>query len=194
MDLLLIRHALPVRVDGADGPADPELSDHGRRQSIALAEWLGAEPVDALVTSPMVRALQTAEPLSRTRGLDAEVVDGIAEFDREAIDYVPVEEMRAEGDPRWYALLAGEVPEGFQDLVVATLEDVIARHGGRTVVAVCHGGVINAFLAHLLGLDRPMFFEPFYTGISRVRASRDGARSLISVNEAAHLREVGLTP
>jgi probable phosphoglycerate mutase len=194
VDLLLIRHALPVRIDEGDGPADPGLSEHGHRQSTALAEWLDLEPVDAVVTSPMVRAVQTAAPLARARGLDAAVVAGIAEFDRDALDYVPVEDLKAEGDPRWLALLAGEVPEGFPETVVAAVEEVIARHRSRTVVAVCHGGVINAYLAHLLGLDRPLFFEPAYTGISRVRAARDGTRSLISVNETAHLRGVGLTP
>jgi probable phosphoglycerate mutase len=194
VDLLLIRHALPVRVEDAGGPADPELSEHGRLQSEALADWLGAEPVDGLVTSPMTRAVQTAAPLSRARGIDPVVVDEIAEFDRDADFYVPIEEMKAEGDPRWLALLAGEVPEMFQQTVVSALERVIAENRGRTVAAVCHGGVINCYLAHLLGLDRPLFFEPAYTGVSRVRASRTGTRSLVSVNEVGHLRGLGLTP
>jgi len=53
---------------------------------------------------------------------------------------------------------------------------------------VCHGGVINAYLAHVLGLDDLLFFEPAYTSISRVRASRRGHRMLVSANETAHLR------
>jgi probable phosphoglycerate mutase len=191
---MLIRHALPIRVEGAAGPADPDLSDHGRRQSVVLAEWLQVEPVDAIVTSPMVRARQTAAPLGRARGFEPVVVDGLAEFDRDAEFYVPIEEMKAENDPRWLALLAGEVPEEFQETVVTAIEEVIADHRGRTVAAVCHGGVINCYLAHLLGIDRPLFFEPVYTGITRVRAAADGTRSLVSINETAHLRGVGITP
>lgn len=142
----------------------------------------------------MVRARQTAAPLGRARGFEPVVVDGLAEFDRDAEFYVPIEEMKAENDPRWLALLAGEVPEEFQETVVTAIEEVIADHRGRTVAAVCHGGVINCYLAHLLGIDRPLFFEPVYTGITRVRAAADGTRSLVSINETAHLRGVGITP
>ncbi len=74
MELLLVRHALPVRVDNsANGePADPGLSDLGWRQSSALADWLtGAHPggapaerIDAVYASTRTRARQTAEPLA----------------------------------------------------------------------------------------------------------------------------------
>ncbi len=64
MDLLLIRHALPVRIDGGDGPADPELSDEGRRQAGALADWLADEQIDVMVASPLPRAQETAAPLA----------------------------------------------------------------------------------------------------------------------------------
>jgi hypothetical protein len=47
---------------------------------------------------------------------------------------------------------------------------------------------MNAYLAHVLGISRVLFFLPVYTGICRVAASRDGARSLATLNEAAHLR------
>ena len=185
---------MPIRIDSADGPADPDLSEHGRRQAVALAEWLQSEQVDAVVTSPLARARQTAAPLARDRRLDVTVVEGIAEFDRDADFYVPLEELKAENDPRWLELLAGEVPPEFTATVVASIEAVVDDYPGTTVAVVCHGGVINSYLAHVLGIDRPLFFEPAYTGISRVQAARDGTRSLVSVNETAHLRSVGLTP
>ena len=52
---------------------------------------------------------------------------------------------------------------------------------------VCHGAVINLYLGHVLGLARLLWFEPNYASISRVRASRDGVRSVVSLNETAHL-------
>ncbi|MET0159370.1 MAG: histidine phosphatase family protein, partial [Acidimicrobiales bacterium] len=64
MDLLLIRHALPVRIDDGEGPADPELSDEGWRQAGALAAWLADEEIEAMVASPLRRAQETAEPLA----------------------------------------------------------------------------------------------------------------------------------
>ena len=58
--------------------------------------------------------------------------------------------------------------------------------GGR-VAAVCHGGVINVYVAALLGLERHLWFEPGYTSISRVAAARTGERSVVTLNETAHL-------
>ena len=193
MELLLIRHALPIRVEGADGPADPPLSAAGHRQAIALAEWLVPEPLDALYVSPMVRARETAAPLADRRGLEAVVEEGVAEFDKDADSYVPMEELKAAGDPRWQEIVDGGYfgdtsPEAFQATVVEAVERIIGAHPGGTAAVVCHGGVINAYLAHVLGLDDLLFFEPAYTSISRLEASRRGHRMIISVNERAHLR------
>jgi 2,3-bisphosphoglycerate-dependent phosphoglycerate mutase len=59
------------------------------------------------------------------------------------------------------------------------------------VAVVCHGGVINAYTGHVLGIAEPLFFLPAYTSISRVFASSAGVRSIGSLNEASHLRHVG---
>jgi probable phosphoglycerate mutase len=191
MDLLLIRHALPVRIEDGDGPADPELSDEGWGQAGALAAWLADEEIDVMVASPLRRAQETAEPLASLLELEVATVDGLAEFDRNAPWYIPIEELKAADDPRWHAMIAGEWdldPDEFQRSVVEAVDRIIAEHPGRTVAAVCHGGTINAYLSAVLGLDRLMFFVPDYTSVSRVRASRSGPRSLVSLNETAHLR------
>jgi probable phosphoglycerate mutase len=191
MDLLLIRHALPIRIEGGEGPADPELSDEGWRQSGALAAWLADEEIDVMVASPLRRAQETAEPLATLLDLEVATVDGLAEFDRSAPWYIPIEELKAADDPRWHAMLKGEWeldPDEFQKGVVEAVDGIIDANPGRTVAAVCHGGTINAYLSAMLGLDRLMFFFPDYTSVSRVRASREGARGLVSINETSHLR------
>ena len=197
MELLLIRHALPIRVEGADGPADPPLSETGHRQSEALVRWLEPEPLDALVVSPMVRARETAAPLAAARRLEAVVHEGVAEFDKDADSYVPMEELKAAGDPRWQEIVDGGyfgdgalTPEQFQTTVVDAVEGVVADNAGRTVAVVCHGGVVNAYVAHVLDIDDLLFFEPGYTSITRIRASRRGHRMVVSLNETAHLREL----
>ncbi len=197
MELLLIRHALPIRVEGADGPADPPLSETGHRQSEALVRWLEPEPLDALVVSPMVRARETAAPLAAARRLEAVVHEGVAEFDKDADSYVPMEELKAAGDPRWQEIVDGGyfgdgalTPEQFQTTVVDAVEEVVADNAGRTVAVVCHGGVVNAYVAHVLDIDDLLFFEPGYTSITRIRASRRGHRMVVSLNETAHLREL----
>jgi 2,3-bisphosphoglycerate-dependent phosphoglycerate mutase len=198
MDLLLVRHARPLRREVAEGPADPGLHEEGRAQAQRLAWWLSAEHVDALLTSPARRARETAAPLGEVLGLEPAVEEGLAEFDAGASAYVPIEELRAAKDERWRALARGELldpsidPMRFRERVVSTVEGVIARHPGRVVVAVCHGGVINAYVGHILGVARPLWFAPRYSSISRVAASRRGPRSVVSLNETGHLRALRL--
>jgi 2,3-bisphosphoglycerate-dependent phosphoglycerate mutase len=199
MELLLIRHALPVRIEAAEGVADPPLAELGERQSDALAEYLAGEDVALLLTSPMRRARQTAAPVASRLGLEAAVVDGLAEFDRDSNWYIPIEELRAAGDPRWRSYLdehwgtdTGLDPAGFRAGVVRCIEDVIDANPARKVAAIAHGGVINAYVAHVLQTPSPGVFEPLYTSITRVLASREGHRMMKSMNEAAHVR--GLLP
>ena len=195
MELLLIRHGLPVRIDDAGGPADPELAEEGWDQARRLVRWLAEEGVDAVYASPMLRARQTAEPLAGELGLEVVIDEEIAEFDREAHYYVPIEELKAAKDERWYRLAAGEFefsevdPETFRKIVVGAVERIIAANQSRRVAVFCHGGVVNAYVSHILGIARPLFFEPHYTSISRVVAARTGERSIVSLNETAHLRE-----
>lgn len=195
MELLLIRHALPERVEVVGRPADPPLSEVGHRQAMALAEWLAHEAIDALYVSPMRRARQTAQPLASVCSLDPVVVEGVAEFDRHAEAYVPIEELKATNDPRWLEMLDGKYfedgeldAEGFQRTVVEAVDGIISENRSRTVAIVCHGGVINAYVGKVLGLDDFMIFEPTYTGITRIRASNEGHRMLVTLNEFSHLR------
>jgi probable phosphoglycerate mutase len=199
MELLIIRHGLPVRINDVDdgGTADPELAPEGVAQSEALATWLGEGSVDAIYVSPLRRAVQTAEPLAKVTGLTPEVRDGLAEFDRFSNFYIPLEELRTEGDPRFDQLVAdwtGPEREAeraeFRTSVVATIDAIAKDHPGQTVAVVCHGGVINNYLADAIGIPHSLFFEPAYTSINRVQISRQGLKMFKSANEAAHLREL----
>ena len=195
MEIVLVRHGLPLRVELETGIADPELASEGHEQAAKMATYLGVEDIEAVYVSPLRRAVETARPLCKLLGLEAVVSEGVAEFDRNSREYVPVEELRATNDPRWEKLLRGEWdgvdedPSLFRARVVATVEDMIARHPGGRVVVVCHGGVINQYLAHVLGIETHIgFFYPKYTSIHRVMAARSGQRSIVSINEASHLR------
>ena len=195
MEIVFVRHGLPLRVELETGIADPELAAEGHEQAARMAAYLGVEDVEAVYVSPLRRALETARPLCKVLGLEAVMSEGVAEFDRNSREYVPVEELRATNDPRWEKLLRGEWdgvdedPSLFKARVVETVEDMIARHPGGRVVVVCHGGVINQYLAHVLGIETHVgFFYPKYTSIHRVMAARSGQRSIVSINEASHLR------
>jgi 2,3-bisphosphoglycerate-dependent phosphoglycerate mutase len=193
MELLLVRHARPERAESAAGPADPPLSALGRRQAEALAGWLASDPVgpiDAVYTSPLRRATETAGPLAAALGVEAVVEPALAEYDAEALAYIPIEELQAAGDPRWM-----EIPddiETFGARVVEKVTRLAAAHPSQRVALVCHGGVINVAVSAVLGLGYGMFFLPGYTSISRVLVASSGERSVASLNETAHLRVAGV--
>jgi probable phosphoglycerate mutase len=198
MELILVRHAEPVRIVDADGPADPPLAERGRKQAEALAAYLGSEPIGGVWSSPMQRARETAAPLAAALGVDVVVDTELAEWDREATSYIPIEELKANKDERWVAMVEGNLETSGVDLdafragVVTAMDHIVTGNPGGSVAVVCHGGVINAYLAHILGIDRPLWFEPKYTSIHRVLASRRGDRSVEALNEVAHLRGTNL--
>jgi probable phosphoglycerate mutase len=198
MELLLIRHAEPMRIVDADGPADPPLHERGRQQAERLAAYLSEESLEGLMSSPLRRARETAEPVGKVHNLPVVVDEELAEWDRAATSYIPVEELRATNDERWRSLVENSFDvfdfdvTAFQQGVVAAVERIIHANPGRKVAVVCHGGVINVYLAHILGLDQQLFFLPVYTSLHRVLASRTGHRGISSLNETAHLRGTGL--
>lgn len=200
MDLVLVRHAEPVRIVAAEGPADPPLTELGIRQAEAAAAWLAEESFDAIYSSPLRRARQTADAIGGRHRLEIAIEDGIAEYDRQSQFYIPVEELKTSTDPEliahWRALAEDRLEDVVEDAatfrprVAEGLDRIIAAHPGQRVLAVCHGGVINVALAEVLGLKRSLWFEPAYASIHRVAASRAGIRTLISLNETGHLRGV----
>lgn len=193
MDLVLIRHGLPIRIEGADAPADPELTDLGHQQAKAMATSLVDEQFDAIYVSPMLRARQTSAPLEELFAMEGAVVPGIQEFDAEEHSYIPMEELKADKQ-RWRDFIANQQLEdmsGFSNIVVDSIEQMISDHRGQRIAIVCHGGVINVWAAKVLGLESGMFFEPHYTSVNRFAAASSGERSIVSLNETGHLRGLG---
>ena len=196
MELILIRHGLPERVETQDGtPADPPLSETGHEQARRMADWLQDTAIDSLYSSPMRRAVETAAPLSQSKSLTPQLREGVAEFDRKASHYIPVEQLKQDDYESWQRLMRGETAgvdfDRFADEVVSTLNEIISGHRGQTVAVTCHGGVINAWTAHVLGMPQRMFFNPDYTSISRYMIASSGERTIITVNEHTHLKGLG---
>ena len=192
MELLLIRHGLPEHVENRDGkPADPPLSELGRVQARQMSEWLAREKIDRLYTSPMARALQTAEPLGERLNLAFELADGVAEYDRNSSHYVPTEKLKEIDYERWKNLMQGSMDgnfHAFAETVISSLERIVSSNAGKRVAVTCHGGVINVWTSHVLGMAPRMFFNPDYTSIHRYMCAGSGERTIRVLNEAVHLR------
>jgi probable phosphoglycerate mutase len=189
-ELLLVRHGLPVA-----GVFDPGLSPQGIAQAERLAPWLAQEGIDALYASPFRRARQTAAPLERLTGMTATVLDDLREWDTDVSQpYTPPEQVRAD-DPRSVALAEGRYEDFVPDLdwdafrarAVRAVSTMLDAHPTGRIVAVCHGGITNTYLASVLETPRMFWFHPGYTSVSRVRRMPGGRIVLHSVNETAHL-------
>jgi len=195
MEVVWIRHGEPERIAPGTGVrADPPLTAAGREQAKRLADWLAAEQVDAVLSSPLRRAIETAQPIADAVGREVETFEGIVEYDVNSDHYIPTEELRVTKDERWTAMVEGrwdefgaELPEIFRARIDEAVNAMVDRFPGQRVAAVCHGGVISVAIGSVLGIARPLWFEPGYTSMSRMLASRAGIRSVASLNELAHL-------
>jgi probable phosphoglycerate mutase len=192
MQVLLVRHALPLRSEPGQG-SDPDLSDEGVAQIARLPEALARFPVARVVSSPQRRAIQTAEPVAAARGLAVEVDDRFAEYDRDLPAYIPVEQIRAENPQEWERLIQGRLPsavdeDAFRARVLAAVDDLVATGDPEDTVAVfSHGGVINLLLHEILGTARLLSFLVDYASVTRLLYSRSGQATVAGVNGVEHV-------
>lgn len=192
VQVLLIRHALPLRSEVGEG-SDPELAEAGWDQARRLPDALARFAVSRLVSSPQRRARQTAEPVAAALGLPVDIDDRMAEYDRGMSHYVPLEEVRAERPADWARMAQGQLPgavdaDAFAARVRDALRDIVAAAHHRDTVAVfSHGGVINVVLHELLGTAKPLSFPIDYASVTHLRHSRTGSFTVAGVNAIEHV-------
>lgn len=192
VQLLLVRHALPLRSEPGAG-SDPQLSEEGLAQAARIPDALSRFPVTRLVSSPQLRAVQTAGPLSEKLGLDVDVDERLAEYDRDLDHYIPIEQIAKENPEELARLISGQLPSavdetGFLQRVVAAVDDLVAASDHQDTVAVfSHGGVINVLLHHILGTERLLSFHVDYASVTRLLSSRSGKLAVASVNGTEHV-------
>ena len=192
MELILVRHGLPERVELAQGRADPALSDAGWQQARQVGKWLSRETIEAVYASPLRRAIETAQPLAESLGQRPVIHESVAEYDRDASHYIPMEELKREDYPAWKAFVDGGYGEEvdmaeFAMRVSSGLEEIIGANAGRRVAVFCHGGVVNVWTAKVLGMAPSLFIDVAYGSISRFLCASTGERNVRSLNETGHL-------
>ncbi|MGO4618145.1 histidine phosphatase family protein [Nocardia sp. 2YAB30] len=193
MQLILVRHAQPIRILNTDGPADPELAPVGLEQAERVPAALGHHRISRVVSSPQRRARETAAPTAAKLGLDLEIVDDLAEYDRDLPAYIPIEDAKVEFQDAYERIKSGHLPlqidsEAFKARVHEAIIHIAATTDpADTVLAFAHGGVINVLLQDMLGLERPLTFPIDYCSITRILFSRTGRRTAATVNENGHV-------
>jgi broad specificity phosphatase PhoE len=174
------------------GRTDPELTEEGHRQAARLATALAGEPVTAIVTSPLLRARQTAEAVAVVCGGGPVIVDQrLVEIDWGTWEGRPAGSLAVADVDRWRSD-DGTAPEGesldslsrrVESFCVETLEE------DGLVVAVSHVSPIKAAAAWALGVEGTVAWRMFLGLASITRVGRGRTSPvLLSFNETGHLR------
>jgi 2,3-bisphosphoglycerate-dependent phosphoglycerate mutase len=196
VELALIRHGLPNRVEGVVKP-DPGLTDRGFEQARAVADAMVLLPVRAIASSGLRRARQTAVPTAEKLGLAVDVHADLAEFDSGADFYIPIEDMIAEADPRldaWREIMSQPDMDGpladFRRAATAAVGRVAAASPAGVAAIFCHGGVIGACVEKAEGDVRLPLSEPQYGSITSIAIAAEGQWKLRTYNEIHHIERL----
>jgi probable phosphoglycerate mutase len=200
--LLLVRHGRVdfTSRDFVESPRgrqyDPPLDERGREQAQRLADRLALMDAPAVVaTSPFRRCVETIAPFLAATGLQAEAVEDLGEVfigDWEGLGFEEIvggdEEMARrfrEQEPMFSLAPGAETGAELRSRVVPAVERLVEGIADGTVVAVVHGGVINAYLGHVMGIPHDMFFLPENASINSilVEAGRRDVRFLNDVRQ-----------
>jgi probable phosphoglycerate mutase len=204
--LLLIRHGQSTWNDERriQGQLDPPLSELGHEQARRLAERLEGGDYDALYTSDLARAGETAEALGPAVGLDPIALSELREVALgewegrtrdELIASYPREWERWLREPSWDIPPGAEGADAFERRVAGAIEGLFARHPHQEVLVVTHGGVIQVALGHLFGRRSHGLFPFVIDNCSISTLLRGASRTVITgVNDVCHLaRGVAVT-
>ena len=181
------------------------LSKIGRQRAGDLAERLSAIHFDAIYSSPLLRCQQTAAPLAERLNLTPIIVDDIKEIKLGNLRPLPEDKtdlaalyqalherqrdiVRLAGESgHWDTIPGSEPSKAFRQRVVAAFDEIANRHIGQRVVAFAHGGVVNAYAAETLDLERDFFFPAANTSITVIRVTGK-QRVLYILNDIGHMR------
>jgi probable phosphoglycerate mutase len=199
--VVLVRHGVTAhtvekRFSGGLASANPALSEEGRDQARAVGSWLAPlrGSVDAVVSSPVRRTLETAEIVAEHLGQPVEVEPGFAEMEFGAWDgktFTEVAEQHRADLDAWLGSLdvaagGGESFRAVEGRVLEGLQRLLDRHGGKTVVVVSHVTPIKTLVAHAVDAPLSAVFRmelspASVTVLSFFRGGEDGSEQRASL-------------
>jgi len=205
--ILLIRHGendvmhrrLAGRLPGV------HLNDNGRKQAQSLAKALEHAPIEAVYSSPLERAIETAQPLAEKRGLTVQIRPALSEVDYgdwQGRTYKQLRRIRlwktVQDDPASVRFPKGETLGEVQQRVVQELEYLAHQHTRTAeehtppppeavIAAVAHGDIIRLALAHYLNMALNDFHRLtiFPASLSLIRIQPEQRPLVIHVNQIA---------
>ena len=203
--VLFIRHGETPwnRVKRIQGHIDIPLADSGIEQAQRLAERFVREArdgmrLDAIYSSDLQRAQQTAKPTADALGIVPQLVESLRERaygifqghdSHEIAQRYPDDYARWQTRDPGFAPAGGESVRAFYHRIVHAVSAIVAQHRGGRIACVTHGGVLDCIYryAHGLALDAPRDYPLLNTSINTVHFDEDGKATVLAWADFAHL-------
>lgn len=203
--ILLVRHGETVaNLEGRwQGQTDSPLTERGRAQARLLAQALEHEPLTAVFSSDLGRAMATAEQVASAHGLVVQPESRLRELNvgqwtgrnRAEIQAMDPEQWRLWAEqPAMARISGGETLEAAQQRALAFFDERMPAYAGRTVLVVTHGAVGQAVLIHAMGQSvQALWLEERLDNcqISRLEWDSETGLELIELSDTRHLADVG---
>lgn len=179
---------------------NPELTEDGKKMAECFAEYYSHKEWKAIYSSPLIRAVQTATPISRKIGLEIIKKDELMEIGYGKWEGKTVEQVDKEfhdehiawmADPAWYAPTDGETAVAISRRTLPVIEEIREKFQDGNVLIVSHKATIRIILCSLLGVDVGRFRYRFACPVGSVSEIEFAANGplLKSLAERSHQTE-----
>jgi len=200
MRLILVRHGETDsnKASLALGRDDVELNETGRWQARRVADALQSQPIVAVYSSPLRRALDTARSIAERHDLAVEVDEGLVEMDIGEMEGLTFQQVRERypgflqlwlgGQAAYEPMPGGERLVDVQERAWQALDRICGNWSQETVAVVTHNFVLLAILCRVLGLELADFRRLRHNVAAvSVLQVQNGQMTVLGLNDTCHL-------
>jgi broad specificity phosphatase PhoE len=199
--LYLVRHGQTAwnKEEVFRGRVDIPLNEIGRKEALLTGQYLRGVRVDSVYSSPLSRAVETAEAIAHCQGKEVLILDGLIDIDFaqwQGVSHEEVKERYGELYRQWkdtphlVRFPGGESLEDVRERVLRVIDEIVPDHGDETLVMVSHRVVNKTMLCGLLGLDNSHFWQIGQdTGCINILEFGEGF-TLRRLNDTCHLMTI----
>ena len=204
--IILVRHGeTPWNKDKIfRGSVDIPLNDTGREEARLAGEWLKGEKIDVAYSSPLSRAVETAENIACHHGLTVQKLDGLADLNYGDWQGLPLAEVKkTSGDfywqwetmPQTVRFPNGETLEEVRVRALTAVDEVLQRHPDQNILLASHRVVNKVLIAAFIGLDNSHFWRIGQDTTAVNRFDKVGpVWNIVTINDICHLRSITRGP
>ena len=180
------------------------MNDTGREEARLAGEWLKGEKIDAAYSSPLSRAVETAEIIVCHHALTVRKLEGLSDLnygDWQGLPLAEVKEKYSDLYRQWETMPEtvrfphGETLEEVRVRALAAVDEVLLRHPDRKILLVAHRVVNKVLIASFIGLDNSHFWRIGQDTTAVNRFDKVGPIwNILAINDTCHLRSLSRSP